>query len=718
MTKKIKPVYEGAEPAAELVYICSVCAALMNVLCKSRFVVTTIIMTVVCGGMYMLFYFLRRRKKLVLLAYMALHIIVTVLVCNIGSLRRSPSFAEFLFNSSDFFQWDYALLAIVGFSLLIGFTVCYFSAFLPKAGFLLLPAFIPLMLGARTLGSLSIGIIVFLAVGYMTGVMGMAVGEMPNRLYIKDPITKKHRRIAIAVFAAVGAAVLLVLPTAERTPFLDKVDNAFLNRKQSIYGGSTLTNFLNNSQPNRGANNPSDNVLFSVKTDYPQNLIRWSFDIYEGENGWSYSEDFNKGTRYWKDRKKLTSQTQLASILKTAAENGLLEKYSEKLLALDDAVSYNGNMTIQVRDGSASKVVMHPTGTYNATYPSYDFASYRNDKDEIFVLDEVGKNPLYMLQYYVDEPNESFIRMLDSTSFITLLRDAKSEGVIDEERYSAVVLEYTDARRYLYAFDDDVPTEIKELAEEITAGIEGDYDKARAIESWFKDAGFVYDMDFVPDECTAEYFLFESKRGICSDFATATTLLLRAAGIPARYTEGFALSEDILDEYGIFNVTPAQAHAFSTAYIEGYGWIEIDGTKYANPKEDYSWLRTVLAVLIAAAVVLLVLGVVFREQLSELLFKWRFGFMSKERRITEVYLRTRRLSCQMCGKPQESTGADEVRVVIENMLGAGDEAAEITAAADMLLYGGAASGAIDGIDEKRLYECYRRLRKIKKSKKI
>lgn len=715
MTKKIKPVYDGAEPAAELVYICSVCAALMYVLCRSRFVVTTIIMTIVCGGMYMLFYFLRRRKKLVLLAYLTLHIIVTVFICNVGSWRRSPSFAQFLFNSSDFFQWDFALLAIALFSLLVGFTVCYFSAFLPKAGFLLLPAFIPLMLGARTLGSLPIGIIVFLAVGYMSGVMGMAVGEMPNIAYVKDPKTNNHRRIAIAVFAAVGAVVLLVLPTAQETPFLDKVDNAFLSRKQSIYGGATLTNFVNNSQPNRGANNPSDDVLFSVKTDNPQNIIRWSFDIYEGENGWTYSEDFNKGTRYWKDRKKLTSQTQLAAILKSAAEDGLLEEYSEKLLALEDAVSYNGNMTIQVRDGSSSKVVMHPTGTYNVTYPSYDYTSYRNDKDEIFVTEDVGKNPLYMLQYYVDEPNESFIRMLDGTNFINLLRTAKSEGVIDEERYDAIMLENTDAGRYIYAFDDDVPTEIKKLAEEITAGIDGDYDKARAIESWFKDAGFVYDMDFVPDECTAEYFLFDSKRGICSDFATATTLLLRAVGIPARYTEGFVLSEDILDEYGIFNVTPANAHAFSTAYIEGYGWIEIDGTKYANPKEDYSWLRIVLAVLIAAAVVLIVMGAVFREQFSELLFKLRFGFMGKERRIKEVYLRTRRLACKMCGKPQDSTAADEVCAVIDNRLDAGDEAAEITYAADVLLYGGA---DVEKIDEKRLYDLYRRLRKIKKSKKI
>ena len=50
---------------------------------------------------------------------------------------------------------------------------------------------------------------------------------------------------------------------------------------------------------------------------------------------------------------------------------------------------------------------------------------------------------------------------------------------------------------------------------------------------WFGDDGFVYDLSYAPAEHTPNYFLLESKRGICSDYASALTLLARAAGLPA-----------------------------------------------------------------------------------------------------------------------------------------------------------------------------------------
>src|SRR5699024_6435946 len=38
-----------------------------------------------------------------------------------------------------------------------------------------------------------------------------------------------------------------------------------------------------------------------------------------------------------------------------------------------------------------------------------------------------------------------------------------------------------------------------------------------------------------------EYFLFQSRQGYCVHFATAAVALFRAAGIPARYAEGYAV---------------------------------------------------------------------------------------------------------------------------------------------------------------------------------
>ena len=119
-----------------------------------------------------------------------------------------------------------------------------------------------------------------------------------------------------------------------------------------------------------------------------------------------------------------------------------------------------------------------------------------------------------------------------------MLVEAVNDEVIDRETAQALNEERLSAEDYLYSVTDETITpRIQALADQITAGLDNDYDKAIAIEQWFGNAGFTYDLNFVPQELTAEYFLFTSKRGICTDFATATTLLLRAAGVPRERRE-------------------------------------------------------------------------------------------------------------------------------------------------------------------------------------
>ncbi len=716
MKKKIKNVFEGAEPVCLLLYICSMSAALMYVLCRSHAFITGVIMTVVCGLIFLMFYTLRNRRGLSFLGFVIMLVIVNV-SCSIGgSPYRSPSFAEFIFRSSDFFMWEYALMAIGLFSFIIGFTVSYFSVYLPRANFLLLPAFIPLILAARTLGGLPIGYIIFLAVGYLAAILGLSRPERPDRhKYFDDPKSRRERLGATGILAVAAAVLLIIIPRFEDAPFQKYVDSVFITRRSNYFGTPVMSDFIRNSIPNRGANKPSDNVLFSVVTDHPRNVMRWSFDKYQGEDGWTYHKDFTTGTRFWQDERPLVNISGLMADLKEGAENGDLKKYKKELLALEDAVTQRGNMTILVRDGSSTTVVLHPMGTYSLIFPDGNIKNFRNPNDEIFTDDDMEPNALYKLQFYADAPNEEVIRLFERVNFPALMSAAEEEGVITKEQHDAFMEERSSALRYLRE-TYDVPDKIKQLAYEITAGLESDYDKARAIECWFEDAGFVYDMDFVPEEVSAEYFLFESKRGICTDFATATTLLLRAAGIPARYTEGFVLSEEILDERGVFNVTPAQAHAYSTAYIDGAGWIEIDGTKYANPTGGGETLRMVLIIVVAAAVVLLIVGLVFRRQLSELFFAIRFKLIKKNARIREVYLRTRRMACRMAEIPQQSATAAEVRKILDSRLGLERESAEITEAANMLFYCGNCD--LKSVDERHLYDSYKRLLRMKKDKGI
>ena len=68
-------------------------------------------------------------------------------------------------------------------------------------------------------------------------------------------------------------------------------------------------------------------------------------------------------------------------------------------------------------------------------------------------------------------------------------------------------------------------------------------------------------------DASISLFLEESRTGHCEYFATATTLLLREAGIPARYCIGFAVSErNATREEWVMR--GQHAHAWSRAWIE------------------------------------------------------------------------------------------------------------------------------------------------------
>lgn len=99
-----------------------------------------------------------------------------------------------------------------------------------------------------------------------------------------------------------------------------------------------------------------------------------------------------------------------------------------------------------------------------------------------------------------------------------------------------------------------------------------------AIEGFFAD-NFKY-TQFLGDTETGprslDEFLLRSRAGHCEYFATATVLLLRKAGIPARYATGYSVQEfsPVEDRY---LVRARHAHAWALAYIGGH-WREIDTT--------------------------------------------------------------------------------------------------------------------------------------------
>jgi hypothetical protein len=93
-------------------------------------------------------------------------------------------------------------------------------------------------------------------------------------------------------------------------------------------------------------------------------------------------------------------------------------------------------------------------------------------------------------------------------------------------------------------------------------------------------AGFSYSLyrDQRPPagKTALEDFLERTHAGHCEYFGAATTLLLRAAGVPARYANGFAVTEYSKLE-GAFVVRSRHAHAWARAWVDGR-WVDLDFT--------------------------------------------------------------------------------------------------------------------------------------------
>lgn len=73
----------------------------------------------------------------------------------------------------------------------------------------------------------------------------------------------------------------------------------------------------------------------------------------------------------------------------------------------------------------------------------------------------------------------------------------------------------------------------------------------------------------------AQWFLEDSNTGYCVHFATAATVLLQAAGIPARYVTGYYAQ---VTEGEPITVYSDQAHAWAEYWLPGYGWMVLEAT--------------------------------------------------------------------------------------------------------------------------------------------
>ena len=218
-----------------------------------------------------------------------------------------------------------------------------------------------------------------------------------------------------------------------------------------------------------------------------------------------------------------------------------------------------------------------------------DTVEYRGDATEYRVmLEQDGRNWAFALDMPARWSGDRNLRMGSDYQLGTFFSPARSR------RLDYEVASYVDYR----AREPLTPNEI----EVFTRLPDGSSPRARALAAtWLADSpapaivieramAYLRSQPFqytlTPPALGAQpvdEFLFETREGFCEHYASALTVLLRAAGLPARVVTGYQGGElNALGNYYI--IRQSDAHAWTEVWLPDDGWIRVDGVAAVAPE--------------------------------------------------------------------------------------------------------------------------------------
>ena len=228
--------------------------------------------------------------------------------------------------------------------------------------------------------------------------------------------------------------------------------------------------------------------------------------------------------------------------------------------------------------------VMSPT-TFNITYlkngkyypvPAYELNNTQGLNSESHSLESPADAPTE--EYPKAKSYQTTGYGFYPASAYTILM-ANKDGAYTNPAIEADELKY---REYAYSHYLNVDNKYKEYFTQLAAeeGFEKDqfYNFTSKINEYFKSFT-LYELNL--DEMKSYpsgvdkvmYFMQEAKAGLSEHFATATTLLYRSLGVPARYVEGYFDYPDGTEPRVIGGL---YAHSWVEIYVDHLGWMMVD----------------------------------------------------------------------------------------------------------------------------------------------
>ena len=231
---------------------------------------------------------------------------------------------------------------------------------------------------------------------------------------------------------------------------------------------------------------------------------------------------------------------------------------------------------------------------------TYDVESNQRNA-EVFAKD--GNFRLKEKQDFGTVFDVGFYQMNSGSEFFSVLPETEpDEGILQEiladvKARTGVELQPEDLTSYdafcyeTYLSDITLSKETEEYLAEILKGTVTDVEKLKAIEQELKSFEYSFDSGEIPEKVTdagtfLDDFLLEKRKGYCTHFATAFTLLAQSQGIPARYVHGYCVP---VGRPGEVAVTASMAHAWPEVYIKNIGWIPFEPTPGYGEVRYGSW---------------------------------------------------------------------------------------------------------------------------------
>jgi transglutaminase-like putative cysteine protease len=198
--------------------------------------------------------------------------------------------------------------------------------------------------------------------------------------------------------------------------------------------------------------------------------------------------------------------------------------------------------------------------------------------------------PAAALPVSIDAPDTK-VRFQDETTTLIVDTDVPTS---DGQTYSVQSVLPSFTPEMLKAADPTIPPSVAEqdavapeglsesatnLAKEITAGATTNYDKAMALQTFFRETDFVYDTSIPAGhgDSAIDDFL-ASRRGYCEQFAGTFAAFARAVGLPARVAVGFTQGLSDATDPQRFEVKGEHAHAWPEVYLGQYEWVPFEPT--------------------------------------------------------------------------------------------------------------------------------------------